>query len=278
MVRAPIHRFLEADFRPLVEWLPPPRRTEGYADPFGMMQDGCLHVMCERFDRRAGTGSIWAVDWPVDGGWSRSTPVLRVTGPACYPFLLEHRGRIYCVPETREAGEVGLYEADPFPLAWVRSGTLLKGFPAAHNTVFRYEGRWWLACTTTAVPDGKLYLWHADDLEGPWTPHRRNPVKVDPGSATPAGAPFVWEGTLYRPAQDRSRGHPVRIVLNAVDELTPERFRESPARVVEPDPKGPYPLGLRTLSAAGAVTLVDGMRDPWATWRPPHRRVRAPRS
>lgn len=278
VVRAPVHRFLEADFHPAVEWLPPPRRAEGFADPFGMVRDRCLRVMCERFDRRTGSGSIWTVDWPADGSWSRSTPVLRLKGPACYPYLFEHRGQIYCVPETSRAGEVRLYRADPFPLAWISSGTLLRGFPAVHNTLFSYDGRWWLACTSAQAPDRKLFLWYADDLDGPWSPHPRNPVKDDPGSATPAGPPFVWQGTLYRPAQDRSPGHAARIVLNAVEELTPDRFRETPRGVVEPDAEGPYPLGIRTLSAAGAVTLVDGMREGWPTWRGRRRTGRASRA
>ncbi len=44
-----------------------------------------------------------------------------------------------------------------------------------------------------------------EGLEGPWEPHRRNPVKCDVRGSRPAGTPFVHGGELYRPAQDGSK-------------------------------------------------------------------------
>lgn len=267
VVHSPVASFLDPDFRPDVEWLPPPRSLEYLADPFGVLYEGRLHVMCERFDRRMQSGSIWMLEWPVGGGFARSTPVLRLNGHASYPYLLEEGGKVYCVPETSRAGEVGLYRADRFPFDWRRVGTLLQGFPGVDNTLFRHEDRWWLLSTTSEVPDGKLYAWYADRIEGPWSPHPENPVKQDLSSARPGGTPFVADGALYRPAQDCSKSYGARIVINKVLELTPKRFREARVRTVEPDAKGPYPLGLHTLSSVGSMTLVDGLRNRWSTWR-----------
>lgn len=275
VVKAPVAAFLDPEFHPRVEWLPPPRSLEFFADPFGVVHEGRLHVMCERFDRRTQSGSIWIVEWPDGGSFARSTPVLHLNGHASYPYLLEDRGKVYCIPETSAAGEVGLYRADRFPLNWRRVGTLLQGFPGVDNTLFRHEDRWWLLSTTSEVPDGKLYAWYADAIEGPWAPHPQNPIKQDLSSARPGGTPFVHDGALYRPAQDCSKSYGARIVINKILELTPKRFREVRVRTVEPDSKGPYPLGLHTLSAVGALTLVDGLRDRWSNWRLRQHRSRA---
>jgi hypothetical protein len=85
-------------------------------------------------------------------------------------------------------------------------------------------------------------------------------VKVDVRSARPAGTPFVVDGTLYRPAQDCSRTYGGRVTINRVLILTPLAFREEPFAFVDPDPEGPYPDGLHTLSQVGNVTLIDGKR------------------
>jgi hypothetical protein len=50
------------------------------------------------------------------------------------------------------------------------------------------------------------------------------------------------------------------VVINRIVTLTPTDFQETPAAVVEPDPAGPYPAGLHTLSAAGSGTLIDSKR------------------
>jgi hypothetical protein len=79
-------------------------------------------------------------------------------------------------------------------------------------------------------------------------------------SARPGGTPFHHDGALYRPAQDCSVTYGGRIVINRVLRLSPTAFEEEPVSTVEPDPDGPFPDGLHTLSSLGNVTLVDGKR------------------
>ena len=261
LVEAPIHRFLEPGFRPEVHWVHPPGRDQYLADPFGLVQDGHLRVLCENYHRMALKGSLQAFDWPLKG----DRPVLRGVLPSpthvSYPYLFQDGGRACCVPETSAAGEVALYQAESFPDRWRKVAPLLEGFPGVDSTVFRFDGRWWLATTHREDPDRKLYLWYADNLLGPWNPHAKNPVKDDVASARPAGTPFVWEGSLYRPAQDCSKTYGGRVAVNRVDALSPDTFREEVVSYVEPDRHGPYPLGLHTLSSVGDATLLDGFRN-----------------
>jgi hypothetical protein len=50
------------------------------------------------------------------------------------------------------------------------------------------------------------------------------------------------------------------ITLNRILELTPTRFREETVASIVPDPGGPYPDGIHTLSFIGDSMLVDGKR------------------
>ncbi len=261
MVRAPIHRFVEPGFRPEVEWIRVPRRDEYLADPFGIIHDGRVSVLCERYDRRTLKGTLVSFDWPARGVRPDPEAVFSLESHASYPFLIEHEGHVYCVPETSRANEVALYEAATDPHRWTKVTTLVQGFPGVDSAVFRFDGRWWLASTHAEAPDRQLSLWYAEDLQGPWQPHPKNPVKDDLTSARSAGTPFVWQGTLYRPAQDCSRTYGGRVAMNAVGQLSPDAFEEHVLTFVEPDPKGPYHRGLHTLSSVGDMTLIDGFRN-----------------
>jgi hypothetical protein len=189
-----------------------------------------------------------------------------------YPYLLEVDGKLLCVPETNEAREVALYELVEFPNRWRKVATLLRDRTLVDATPFFFAGLWWLAASEVAAKGktSELHLWWATGLEGPWTPHVQNPVKVDVRSARPGGTPFVHDGVLYRPAQDCAATYGRRIVVNRVLELTPEEFREEMATTLEPDENGPRPAGLHTLSAVGDYTLIDGKRFlfvPEEFWR-----------
>jgi hypothetical protein len=178
-----------------------------------------------------------------------------------YPFLLEYEDAVYCIPETYQAREISLFRAGPTLRDWSKVATLVKDFPAVDSTIFRHEGRWWLFCTSQdAGPNSTLFAWHADELTGPWTPHRANPLKTDIRSGRPAGTPFVHDGRLYRPAQDCSTGYGAAVVFNRVLTLTPEDFSEEVAAVLKPDPYGPYPSGLHTVCVLKEHTVIDGAR------------------
>ena len=253
---------------PRARWTPRPRGRY-LADPFGLDFDGRLHVLLEDFSSRRGKGVISHAEMAADGSLTPPTEVLELPTHASYPYLVRHEDRIHLIPETADAREVALYEATDFPRGWRRRAILLEDVPALDSTVFVHEGRWWLLCTVAegGQPHLAVHAWHAPDLLGPWAPHPANPLKLDVRSARPAGAPFVHGGVLYRPAQDCARGYGRRVLLNRVDALTPTDFAETPVAVVGPDPAGPYPRGLHTLSGLGPVTLVDGNRgrfDPHA--------------
>ena len=261
VVREPIHAFLDADARPKVEWFAPLDKGRFLADPFGLMRDGRVRVLCEEFDYRTRKGTIVYLEFPIPPGMPQPQPVIRGPFHMSYPYLFEYHGNVYCVPETHHAREVSLYKAEEFPLRWNRAATLIKGIGGLDITIFEHSDRWWLACTDfDRGPETDLLVWHAPSPLGPWTPHPRNPVKRDIGSARSAGTPFRHKGNLYRPAQDCSKRYGGRIVLNRITRLTPTEFQEEPAAVVEPYSEGPYPDGIHTLSAAGDYTLVDGYR------------------
>jgi hypothetical protein len=273
IVPQPIQDFLDpARRRPDTHWLPARPRREFIADPFGLLRDNQLTILCEHLDYRSGRGVIVATTDP-DG--TAFVPVDIGPRPAVhlsYPFLFEADGHYYCVPESHEAGEVALYVAEQLPDKWIKVATLLENIAVVDSTLFRYGDHWWLAAADSgaSAPSADLFLWYSTALTGPWKPHGGNPVKTDVRSARPGGTPFSVNGILYRPAMDCSETYGGQIVINRVLDLTPTTFSEEIATTVAPNPRSEYPDGLHTLSAVGNITLIDGKRSvfvPAELWR-----------
>ena len=261
IVHAPISAFLTSSFKPTIRWLPQSRKGHIQADPFGRLDGHRVTVLFERLDYLHRKGMICAVEVEDDASFGEPKVVMELPVHMSYPFLFEHAGETYCVPETNQAREISIYRALEFPTRWIKVGHLLDNVRAIDATVFQHDNRWWLTFTDREKGgDANLYVWHAPDLWGPWEAHPLNPVKTDIRSARPGGTPFEYEGQLYRPAQDCSKTGGGKIVLNRVGRLTPTEFQEEPVAIVAPYADTPYQDGLHTLSAAGDYTLIDAKR------------------
>ncbi len=269
MVDRPISTFLTRPSLSDVEWLTvtaAERRAGPFAaDPFGLPAKDRIEVLYEGFDRNRWAGRLERRAWSATGGWGRPVPILPAAHHRSYPYAFHADGAVWCTPEQASMRSVTLYRAPTAAGPWEPQATLISDFPALDPTITRWDGRWWLWCTDAERgPQTRLHLWWAPHVLGPWTAHGEGPVKVDVGSARPAGTPFVVDGRLFRPAQDSSTTYGGRVAICRIDEMDERRYRESVVALIEPDPAGPFPDGVHTLSAVGDRTLVDGKRRRWA--------------
>ena len=259
--QTPIHTFLKKDRMPAIKWLTSPARSKFSADPFPITVGNDIYVLFEEYDYSIFKGYISTIRIH-NGVVSLSEKVWESPFHMSYPYLLEYKNNIYCIPETSQAHEVALYKANSFPNDWVKVTTLIKGFGGIDNTIFQYNGKWWLLSTDINDRPAfhRLIIWYADNLFGPWKPHSGNPVKIDVRSARSAGTPFVHNGNLYRPTQDCSGNYGGKIIINKVLRLTPTEFLEEEVTTIEPDRNGPYPDGMHTISGVKNITIVDGVK------------------
>lgn len=253
----PIASLLEPKPSFNTRWLPAPGPGQHRKAPFGYMADGQLNVLYGKFDAAKGKGEISRLRPKRDNVLKRSRTMLTHANALAHPFLIEHEGRSLVIPEGGE-GRVDLYRVNEANELLEFVCTLVHE-PLCAPTVFRYEGRWWLLGTKAPLEDVALHAYHAPTLEGPWEPHALAPLKVDVRSAKPGGTPFMHEGRLYRPAVDNSPKH-AGIAIMRVLELTPTTFAEEWVKTIAPFKGSPWSHGIGTLSAAGGMTLVDGMR------------------
>lgn len=256
VVDAPIHRFVESSAIPEPRWLPRRGRKIFVADPFGL-PDGSREWLAEFYDHSTRRGVIKAID--PRAPTVTTEPVIDIDGHASYPYLIDHDGEIYCLPQLESSEGIRVFRAVQYPTRWEQTAVLVPGVAARDATAFEHQRRWWLFFTDAAGPNTQLHVWWSDSFHGEWHPHPRNPVKIDVRSSRPAGTPFVRGETLFRPAQDCSRSYGGAVTICRVDVLTPTDFHETVVRVVRPLP-GRYRHGMHTLSESGETTLIDGKR------------------
>jgi len=101
-----------------------------------------------------------------------------------------------------------------------------------------------------------LVIYWSDSLQGDWTPHAANPVKIDARSSRPAGAMWVADGCIHRPVQDCSIRYGADIRVQRVLELSVSCFHEQDLGSIKRSGT-PAAQGLHTLSVCGAVACVD---------------------
>jgi hypothetical protein len=231
-----------------------------YADPFPISWQGRSFVFFEDLDHRTGKGIISAVEFDARGPIGPTIPVLEEPWHLSYPFLMEHGGDLWMIPESTANLDVALYKCIEFPHRWERQSTLLSGLELADATIVRHQGRSYLFGATRDGAGGysdTLSIFHAEDVFGPWQPHQSNPIMIDRTSARPAGHFVVRDGKLWRPVQDCTHGYGCALGLAEVTELSPTSFRQVVRHTIGPGPRWSG-RKLHTLNRNGRLEVIDG--------------------
>lgn len=270
IVPAPIATFLQpsafAGISGKITWLPDPGPWRYLADPFGLRRGDTTHVFVEAFDYRAKHAVIEHHELGPGLAWRGKSVVLSRPFHLSYPFIVEHDGEVFMIPESHRAGEIALYRARRFPHQWVREAVLLPDTPGAEASVFRHEGRWWMFFTLVgpqARDQRELHVAYAGRLTGPWRLHPQNPVLVDRAGARPGGTPFLSpDGAVILPVQDCSVTYGGAVRLLRFTTLTPDTVAvertgpELTGGLFSPT----HADGCHTLAQCGNLTLVDTKR------------------
>jgi len=237
-------------------------RGRFYADPFLFKRNGKTYLFFEDFEFQKNRAAISYLE--IDSQGQRSAPqkVLDNGYHMSYPYLIESRGVVYMIPETRARKTIELYRATQFPWNWELVKTIINNVLAVDSTVLEHAGKLWLF-TNIAVPGGstfdELHLFYSDSLEGEWTPHPKNPIVSDVRRARPAGSLFFERGKLIRPGQDCSLRYGYALTFNEVEVLSESDYKEKPFSRIQPD-WCPGSICTHTYNRTEEFEVLDGMR------------------
>ncbi len=244
-----------------ITWLPNNGHLHYLADPFGFWHGSRLHVFAESFSYADGVGHIDVVVLDRDLAIIDQRTVLRERWHLSYPFVFEADGAIWMMPEAHEAGALWVYRACDFPHRWERAHQIVLDHVPLDATLLRHEDLWWLfyaPADPAATRLTTLCAAFAPRIDGPWTPHPANPILVDADGARPGGTPVRVDGRIHLPLQRCVGSYGSGLRIAGIDQLTPARATLTVTGEIEaPAIAAPFTDGCHTLSAAGAVTLID---------------------
>lgn len=232
------------------------------ADPFPApgRNGSDLRIFHEAYDWSVERGRIDFVDFSVVRGFGQ--PVVSMTSPGhlSYPFIFKYNGIMGYLPEHSSMQDLSFFPIaeDGIPIKKI---TIFEGLELVDSTIVEKDDLLWLFATIAGLGDNsELHIYYAETLKGPWFMHEANPVKIDTGSARPAGSVFTHRNSLYRPSQDCTLNYGSGIIINEIEILNKEVFCEKAVSEVRLEADHLYNFGIHTLSSAGDFTVVDGAR------------------
>ncbi|KAL4451194.1 hypothetical protein ABPG77_009266 [Micractinium sp. CCAP 211/92] len=248
------------------------------ADPFLLRRGDKLYMFYETKSTEQQKGQI-GVAVSSDGGMSfqHQAVVLDLPWHLSYPFVFEHNGQVYMLPEASQSGRLTLYRATDFPLAWQEDRLLLPR-PLIDASLVEWQGRWYLLGSDHtrrgAFKNGHLEVWHAASPLGPWEPHPANPVANGDRSQgfRSGGRLVVHDGRLLRFGQDCGQTYGHKLVAFEVTKLTPTEFEQrridhnigglAGHRKVSWNSERHHHIDVQQLPSGEWIAAIDGDRVP----------------
>jgi len=241
-----------------------------YADPFVWQRDGRTWLFVEEFVYARDRGHLTVLALDDDLAVISATPVALLPGYAAldchasFPFIFEHEGETYMVPETHERGAVDLFVCERWPDRWRLVRRLLFGVNAVDSMVIRAGGTWYLITSTQGRwPNRHLEIFSAPDLlSGCFRAHPVNNQGIygDKPFGTGRNAGSIdrnTDGTLTRLMQESRNHYGEGVQPMRIDELSPQRFTESPALTIDCLPGVESGFPSHHVSRAGNLLAYD---------------------
>jgi hypothetical protein len=232
------------------------------ADPFPIIkqnEDG-IRIFHEACDWNTGRGRIDYIDFCTDTGFGEPVESMVSSGHLSYPFVFENDGVTGYIPEHSSMRNVSFFLLDENGIPKERI-EIIPNSDLIDSTIVQKDGILWLFATISgATENSELHIYYADSLRGPWLSHEANPVKVDAGASRPAGSAFFYQNSLFRPSQDCTNHYGSGIIINEIEVLNKNIFREKAVSEIRLESDHRYDFGIHTLSSAGGFTVLDGAR------------------
>jgi hypothetical protein len=255
--------FTRGDWRQAAFWRATQVKTPArrfLADPFVWEHEARTFCLVEDYVYREHRAGISAFEITSTGA-TDVVPVLAEPFHLSFPFLFEYDGGVYMCPECYQSRQIRLYRAVEFPYKWEFVKPVMTDVSASDSMLFERNGRWWLLTNLERTGRGdfrsELYLFSAESpLSDTWTPHPKNPIKIDPAGGRNAG--LLRDGhRLFRAGQvqgfDRY-GEGIR--LFEIVSLSPQDYCERLVTEIRPEFRRGL-LGTHHLASTGKVTVVD---------------------
>lgn len=255
-----IEKFISAEDKEdlNIQWFKKPRKNCYFADPFIIKSHKDTYIFFEWYSYPKGKADI-AVALKSEN-FEVFHKLTSFKEHRSYPYIFEHEGIIYCLPEANQTNKATLYRFDEEKLTFEEDCILLEGFPIVDATLYHRDSKWFMFLVNQKKSHTHLEIYHSDNLKGPYLPHDSNPVAIDCSKARPAGKIFDYQGKAIRPSQNCTEHYGQSITLEEISTLTDKLFATKEYGTIEPIKGSDYDKGIHTINNDGGITVFDGKR------------------
>lgn len=241
-----------------------------YADPFIVVRDEHIWLFVEQFSFAMDRGNLMAIELDSRCGILSAVPLVFEPGfaaldcHASFPFVFQHGGDYYMIPETHERGSIDLFVCERWPDRWRLVRRLLWRLDATDSMVIQHQGLWYLLTSVKRdMPNRQLEIYMAEDLlSGPFLPHPVNAKGLygHARNGTGRNAGFLGrqpDGSLARLMQFSSRYYGEGLSPMRISGLSPDAFVEETAGEIDFFPDMGPGFASHHASRAGGLVVFD---------------------
>jgi hypothetical protein len=246
-----------------VYWLKPESPGHFQADPFPVQSSDGLSIIYEDFDIEANYGNISVMNLDENLNVLNRRILLDTGSHLSFPFIFAGESKMFVFPESVKTGNVCCYEYDHVSQSLNYISELVK-MPLYDPVVLKKDGRYWLfGSVFENRKDYKLHIFYSENMAGPYTRLKNNPVKSGLNGTRAAGGFIETADGLFRPTQNCLNEYGESITINRVTRLNETGFSEEPVMIIKAGEREIRENGIHnihTINVLGNLIILDGMK------------------
>jgi len=227
-------------------------------DPFVFEYNSETYIFAEVYDALRSRGTIGYCKW--DGKkFSKWKQVIIENYHLSYPFIFEHDGEIYIMPESFLNNDLHLYKALKFPDKWQQINTLAENVKFVDSTLFSADNKMYMFTYDISSTEKKLLLYKFN--KNPFSISEPKFICKDDSVARPAGRVFQYQGDLIRVSQNCKDKYGSALVFSKINNDFWQKYLETKTcQITVSDIKLEQPLEIEcvhTYNATAKFEVID---------------------
>lgn len=243
-------------------WFPLRTTSQFYADPFiHKHKNGNYYIFFENFSYKTNYGKISLMIVDNEFKVLQQLDVLDTKSHLSYPFLFHQNNKLFILPESSKVGDQYSYEFNFETNSLTNKKLIISNEKLLDPTIIAYKNKFWLFATQRGKDsNAALHIHCADNWDKEFVPHKNNPLKHSDYGSRPAGNFFFQNDEIYRPAQNCRDFYGKSIIINKIDVLSTNDFKETPVKEIVAPLKCKFNFGIHTINISNDVIVIDGLR------------------
>jgi hypothetical protein len=239
-----------------IKWLPNPTKSY-FADPFIVEHENGVDIFLEDYDIDAQKGSIRVLRLDNELNVTSEEKILETSYHLSFPFIFQHDGIWYMLPESGANQCVILYECTSYPFVWKEKKVLLNE-PLTDAILFAFDSEFVLLYSRLDGTENRTIYYRTSASPFEFENTEEVLLADQPNIMRNAGALIKEGGEFIRPSQICNSHYGEGMQLNKLQRNNNGVLNEEYWAPVS-GPKS-HPMGFHTLNLSNHFFVIDGRK------------------